>query len=79
MVKEALSMGRPVAAQHASIEILAVAGVLVGRKYANWEDQSGKIACFEGAVYSGDGVVRDGKIITSSRHPFHRSYKRLKT
>jgi putative intracellular protease/amidase len=70
LVNEALSMGKPVAAQDHSTVILAEAGVLVGRKYANWEDESGQDACFEGAVYSGDGVVRDGKIITSAYCPF---------
>jgi hypothetical protein len=61
--------------KHAGFKVVvasasAEAGVLVGRKYANWEDQSGKIAYFDGAVYSGDGVVRDGKVITSAYCPF---------
>jgi putative intracellular protease/amidase len=70
LVKEALSMGKPVAGQEHSSIILAEAGVLVGRKYAHWEDQSVHAPCFKGAVYSGDGVVRDGKIITSAYCPF---------
>jgi putative intracellular protease/amidase len=70
LVKEALSMGKPVAAQDVSIVLLAEAGVLVGRKYALYIDKTGQLASFDGAVYSGDGVVRDGKIITSAYCPF---------
>ncbi len=76
LVKKAVSDGKPVAAQQGSIIILAEAGVLKGKKYAFQKDPlKAKTvmpitkARFEGAIYSGQGVVQDGKIITSAACP----------
>jgi putative intracellular protease/amidase len=76
IVKKALSDGKPVAAAANSSIILAEAGVLKGKKYAFatdplkttefWKRTDPR---FEGAIYSGPGVVQDGKIITSGACP----------
>jgi len=73
LVKEAVAQGKPIAAQTGSIIILAEAGVLVGKKYTfyldpHWEES------FEGAIYSGEGVIQDGNIITSSHCPYMARY-----
>jgi putative intracellular protease/amidase len=72
IVKKALLDGKPVAAPIGSATILAEAGVLKGRKYAFARDPLKKTPTqnitdprFEGGIYSGPGVVQDGKIITS--------------
>lgn len=60
--------GRRIAAQTGAITILAAAGVLRGKRYATLPyDKSDKI--FQGAVYAGQGVIRDLNIITSSNCP----------
>jgi putative intracellular protease/amidase len=82
LVKKALSAGKPVAASTFAGIILAEAGLLKGKKYAfprnplktdanfNLTDPR-----FEGAIYSGPGVVQDGKIITSGACPYiERAY-----
>ena len=63
LVKEAVPQGIPIAAQRGAIIILAEAGVLEGKKYAFTDHR------FKGAIYSGQGVIRDGNIITSSHCP----------
>jgi protease I len=65
LVKEAVAQGKPVAAQHSAIFILAHAGVLEGKKYTF----PNNIFRGRGAIYSGKGVVRDGYIITSAICP----------
>lgn len=77
IVKKTLSDGKPVAAAANSSIILAEAGVLKGKKYAftvnplnpppPWPKRTDPR--FEGAIYSGPGVVQDGKIITSGACP----------
>jgi putative intracellular protease/amidase len=77
VVKKALSDGKPVAAASNSSSILAEAGVLKGKKFAyatdplnpgpEWPKRTDRR--FEGAIYSGPGVVQDGKIITSGICP----------
>jgi putative intracellular protease/amidase len=77
VVKKALSDRKPVAAAANSSIILAEAGVLKGKKYAfatdplnpgkEWPKRTDQR--FEGAIYSGPGVVQDGKIITSGICP----------
>jgi len=77
IVKKALSDGKPVAAAANSSIILAEAGVLKGKKYAfavnplnpppPWPKRTDPR--FEGAIYSGPGVIQDGKIITSGACP----------
>jgi len=76
-VKKVLEDGKPVAAAANASIVLAEAGVLKGKKYAyatdplnpgpQWEGRSDRR--FEGALYSGPGVVQDGRIITSGICP----------
>jgi putative intracellular protease/amidase len=66
IIKEAVAKKKPLAAQTGSVMLLAQAGVLTGKKYAlakGWP-------AIEGAIYSGDGIVQDGKIITSGICPY---------
>ena len=77
IVKQAVAEGKPVAAQFGSVTILAQAGVLKGKKYALFSNplkanpmQSFIDSRFDGAIYSGRGVVQDGIIITSGVCPF---------
>jgi len=76
VVKKALSDGKPVAAAANASIILAEAGLLQGKKYAYITDPLKTTQAwprtdprFVGAVYSGPGVVQDGKIITSGVCP----------
>ncbi len=67
LVKDAVAAGKPVAAQTGSLWTLAKAGLLKGKKYAYpFEEKSPR---FEGAVFGGTGVVRDGLILTSAMCP----------
>jgi len=68
LVKKAISAGKPVAAQTGSVWVLAEAGVLKGKKYA--ERQEVQHPYFAGAIYGGTGVVRDGLILTSGICPY---------
>jgi putative intracellular protease/amidase len=68
LVKSAISAGKPVAAQTGSVSVLAEAGVLKGKKYA--EPLEVKMPSFAGAVYAGTGVVRDGLVLTSGICPY---------
>jgi putative intracellular protease/amidase len=77
IVKRAVAEGKPVAAALWSGIILAEAGVLKGKKYALLRDPLKtdenfklKDLRFEGAIYSGPGVVQDSKIITSGGCPW---------
>ena len=75
IVKQALTKGKPVAAANGSVIILAEAGVLKGKRYAYVDDPLNQLppnikdSRFEGAIYSGPGVVQDGNIITSGVCP----------
>jgi putative intracellular protease/amidase len=76
VVKKALSDGKPVAAPYGSVIILADAGLLKGKKYAfagdplkTTQQRTRTDPRFEGAIYSGPGVVQDGNIITSGVCP----------
>ncbi|MHC4756837.1 MAG: DJ-1/PfpI family protein [Planctomycetota bacterium] len=75
IVKKAVALGKPVAAQLGAVCVLAEAGVLKGKRYAFLEDAvtttrgRGKDIRFTGAIYSGYGVVQDGNIITSGVCP----------
>jgi putative intracellular protease/amidase len=71
-VKKALSEGKPVAANSNSGTVLAEAGVLKGKKFAFQRDPLKTTEVFKttdlrftDAIYSGTGMVQDGKIITS--------------
>lgn len=76
-VRKVLEDGKPVAAASNASTVLADAGVLKGRKYAyatdplnsgpQWAGRTDKR--FDGGIYSGTGVVQDGKIITSGICP----------
>ena len=68
LVKEAISAGKPVAAQLGSLWTLAEAGVLKGKKYAYAFEE--KSPFFKGATFAGTGVVRDGLILTSGMCPY---------
>jgi len=73
LVKEAVAQGKPVAAQRGAIVILAEAGALVGKKYTYDRDLQ-SFDSFVGAIYSGDGVIRDGNIATSTNCPYMARY-----
>jgi len=76
-VKKVVADGKPVAASANSSSILAEAGILKGKKYALGTDPLNPGPLWQGtpdfrykdAVYSGTGVVQDGKIITSAVCP----------
>jgi len=77
IVKYAVAEGKPVAAQYGSVIILAQAEVLKGKKYAFFSDPLKPVPGrtftdprFVDAIYSGRGVVQDGKIITSGTCPY---------
>jgi protease I len=75
IVKQAIAKGKPVAAVLGAVYVLAEAGALKGKRYAFMDDPlnprppNPKDSRFEGAIYSGSGVVRDGKIVTSGVCP----------
>ncbi len=76
VIKKALSDGKPVAASNGAVIILAEAGLLKGKKYAFPRDPLKTDERFKltdprfiDAIYSGPGVVEDGKIITSGNCP----------
>ena len=73
IAKQAVTQGKPVAASHGSVIILAEAGVLVGKRYGYWVDPFGigrrPDDRFKGAIYGGTGVVQDGNIITCGACP----------
>jgi putative intracellular protease/amidase len=71
LVKSAAAQNKPVAGQVAGVQVLAKAGVLKGKHFA-------QAACYEHApdgIYEGVGVVRDGNIITSGICPFRSTYE----
>jgi putative intracellular protease/amidase len=68
LVKKIISAGKPVAAQLGAVSILAQSGLLKGKRYANYQEL--QVPFFEGAIYSGTGVVRDGLFLTSGMCPY---------
>jgi putative intracellular protease/amidase len=68
LVKNAVSAGKPVAAQTGSLWTLAEAGLLKGKKYAYAFAENSPH--FAGATFAGTGVVTDGLIITSGICPY---------
>lgn len=71
MIKQAVLENIPIAVQHAAIMILAETGLLKGKQYAYHEEVSAHdFPNFEGSVYQGRGVVKDGNIITSGICPY---------
>jgi putative intracellular protease/amidase len=69
IVKQALTQGKPVAASHSSVIILAEAGVLASKRYAFRMDPQLRYSSFTGAIYGGTGVVQDGNITTCGACP----------
>ena len=67
IAKEAVTQGKPVAAQNGGVVTLATAGVLNGKQFALLEDPG---AYVPGGIYKGTGVVQDGNIITSGTCPY---------
>jgi putative intracellular protease/amidase len=81
-VKDVLAKGKPIAASYGAVAVLAKAGVLKGRKFAFMLNPSDPLfkdyfdmTDFEGATYSGPGVVQDGKIITGGTCPISEAYR----
>ena len=71
MVEEAVIEGKPVAAQHSAVRILARSGALAGKRYTSYPEIDTNIwPDFKGAIYAGRGVVQDGNIITSGICPY---------
>jgi putative intracellular protease/amidase len=77
IIKGAVAEGKPVAAQLGSVIILAKAGVLSGKKYAFDKEEVKSVPALKDAVYSGDGIVQDGQIITSGICPYMAKTKGL--
>lgn len=74
IVRRAVGEGRPVAAQNSAVLLLARAGVLNGKRYAFPGDLLmvfRQIVPLDQAIYSGEGVVQDGNIITSGISPLY--------
>ena len=69
LVKQAVAQGKPVAAQFGGILTLNAAGVLDG-KHFTYVEQGKSLITAKNAIYDGEGVVQDGKIVTSSNCPF---------
>lgn len=74
LVKQAVAQGKPIAAQRNAVIILAEAGVLVGKKCTFKKGLEEFRDSFAGAIYSGQGVIQDGNIITSSTCPSAASF-----
>jgi putative intracellular protease/amidase len=66
IVREASFALRPIAAADGAVIIVSNAGLLEGRKFAATRSYQ-KI--YKGGTYSGDGVVRDGLLITAGTCP----------
>lgn len=68
IAKQAITQGKPLAASHSSVNVLAEAGVLAGKRYAFRTDPLGigrrPDDRFTGAIYGGTGLVQDKNIIT---------------
>ena len=77
-IKKISTEGKPLAAQTLSVADFAKAGVLVDKKYAfTIEPDVNEYPDFEGGIYSGEGVVQDGNIITSGTCPWKtREYEK---
>ncbi len=70
MIKDAIAKGKPVAAQTGGVFALAKAGVLSGKKYAGVKVPNKKnYPEVQDAIYAGDGIVQDGRLITSAVCP----------
>ena len=71
LIKEISKEGKPMASQTLSVADFAKAGVLVDKKYAfTLEPDVDEYPEFIGGIYSGEGVIQDGKILTSGTCPW---------
>jgi putative intracellular protease/amidase len=68
IVKKAVALGKPVAAQNLSVVTLMKAGVLSGKQFA-FISGYGIEKSFPDGIYKGEGVVQDGNIVTSGMCP----------
>lgn len=79
IVEAAMAEDKPVAAQVASVLILAEAGVLSGKQYAFPSQESAENhSSLKSATYSSNGIVQDGTIITSGICPLAARNRELK-
>jgi|GEM_PF-442106 hypothetical protein len=67
IIKKAVALGKPVAAQNNGIGALIRAGVLSGKQFAII---AGSEKYVPDGIYKGEGVVQDGNIVTSGMCPF---------
>jgi len=67
IVKEAIALGMPIAAQVGGVFTLGEAGGLAGKQYA-WVDSLESY--FPDSIYKGFGVIQDGNIMTSGTCPY---------
>jgi len=67
---------KPIAAQLGSVQILAKAGLLKGKKYASFLEFDDPY--FEGSIHNGTGIVSDGNIITSGICPYMARSEEIK-
>lgn len=78
IVKDALALGIPIGAQNSGVSLLSIAGGLKGKSFAMAEYYvtGGGKKDFNagGGKYLGDGVVQDGKIVTSGNCPIMARY-----
>jgi len=69
-IKAFAAMGKPIAAQTGGVVLLARAGVLSGRRFAiasGWVERNPEL---KSGIESGDGIVQDGRVITSGVWPY---------
>jgi putative intracellular protease/amidase len=70
-VKKISTEGKPMAAQTLSVADFAKAGILIDKKYAfTFDPDLNEYPEFKGGIYSGEGVIQDGNIITSGTCPW---------
>jgi hypothetical protein len=87
IIRKAVSLKIPVAAQMAGVELLAVAGVLDGKQFALQKSYVSTTGIYNSddtmydlaptAIYKGTGVIQDGLIITSGTCPYKAAEKGL--
>lgn len=70
-IKAAFKEGKPMASQTLSVADFAKANILTGKNYAFTIDPDlDEYPEFQGGIYSGEGVIQDGLIITSGTCPW---------
>jgi len=67
IVRKAVTLGKPVAAQVAGVFTLSKAGVLSGKQFAI---AAPYVSYVPEGIYKGAGVIQDGNLITSGTCPF---------